>query len=341
MVFYQKLHFMVHVEPLTELETNSLQEIIRKDLSARTRIRATAVLLSNQKIQLQNIASISGVCRQTASIWFTNWKEQGVNGLIDKSRSGRPPKLSSSQETEIIGKVEKSPRSLKQVLAEIDKCWNIRLTKSTLKRLCKKAGFSWKRVRKSLRSKRDDAEFSKAVEEIKTRLEQADKGELDFYYFDESGFTLEPCVPYAWQRIGEQIEVPSSKSKRLNVLGFIDRDCHFESYVFEGSITSEVVIACFDAFAENLTKKTVVLIDNASIHTSHVFLENIAKWETKNLFIQNIPPYSPELNKIEILWRKIKYEWLDFSAYESFSALKKALNNILANIGQDYRINFA
>jgi hypothetical protein len=110
-------------------------------------------------------------------------------------------------------------------------------------------------VRKSLHSKRDDEEFSNAVEEIKILLEQADKGELNFYYFDESGFTLEPCAPYAWQRVGEQIKVPISKSKRLNVLGFIDRHCHFESHVFEGSITSDVVIACFDKFAEKSLKK--------------------------------------------------------------------------------------
>ncbi len=85
----------------------------------------------------------------------------------------------------------------------------------------------------------------------------------------------------------------------------------------------------------------MVIIDNASMHTCKKFQKNVDKWKAKGLFIQNIPAYSPELNKIEILWRKIKYEWLDFSAYESFQSLKNALNNILANIGQDYHINFA
>ena len=127
----------------------------------------------------------------------------------------------------------------------------------------------------------------------------------------------------------------------INVLGFIDRECHFESYVFEGSVNSDVVISCFNEFSKKLDKKTVVLIDNAPTHTSHAFLDNIENWEKQNLFIQNIPAYSPELNKIEILWRKIKYEWLNFSAYESFASLKESLNHILANIGLDYRINFA
>ena len=332
---------MVYVDSLTDLERESLQKTIREASFPWPSIRATVVLLSHQKIPLQTIASTVGVCRQTASIWLSNWKKQGLDGLSDKPRTGRPPKLSSVQEVEILKRVEKSPRSLKKVLSEIEDLWNIRLNKSTLKRLCKKANLSWKRVRKSLQSKRDDDEFSKAIEEIKILLEKADKGELNFYYFDESGFTLEPCVPYAWQKISEQIKIPGSRSKRLNVLGFIDRNCHFESHVFEGSVTSEVVIACFNKFAESLTKKTIVVIDNASMHTSNTFLENIEKWEAQNLFIYNIPPYSPELNKIEILWRKIKYEWLDFSAYESFSALEKSLNNILATIGKDYVINFS
>ena len=82
------------------------------------------------------------------------------------------------------------------------------------------------------------------------------------------------------------------------------------------------------------------MIDNASMHTSKLFTDNIEKWKEQGLIIQNIPPYSPELNKIEIVWRKIKYEWLDFSAYTSFKALKEALNNILANIGGQYVIKF-
>lgn len=82
------------------------------------------------------------------------------------------------------------------------------------------------------------------------------------------------------------------------------------------------------------------MIDNASMHTSKIFTENIVKWKEQGLIIYNIPPYCPELNKIEIVWRKIKYEWLDFSAYKSFKSLKEALNDILANIGGRYSINF-
>jgi len=331
---------MLFVESLSKEELVSLQEMARKHPLSWTRIRANAVILSAEGVPLQNISSICGVRRQAISIWLKNWEKKGLCGLVDKPRKGRPKILSPSQEKDAIEIVKKSPRSLNQALAEIEKRWNIKLSKSTLKRLCKKAKLSWKRIRKSLRGKRDDKQFDIALKEIKILIDQCDNDEIDFYYFDESGFTLEPCVPYSWQDKGKQIEVPSSKSKRLNVLGFINRACHFESYVFKESITAEVVVACFDDFAKKLTKKTVVVIDNASIHTSHLFTDNIEKWKKENLIIKNIPPYSPELNKIEILWRKIKYEWIDFSAYESFKSLEDNLNNILVNVGGKYHINF-
>ena len=56
--------------------------------------------------------------------------------------------------------------------------------------------------------------------------------------------------------------------------------------------------------------------------------------------IELYAPYSLELNLIEILWRKIKYQWLPVSAYDSFAKLKEELFEILANIGTEYRIVF-
>ena len=127
------------------------------------------------------------------------------------------------------------------------------------------------------------------------------------WFFDETGFDLEPTVPYAWQPI-ETIEVPSSKSSRLNILGFLTPSNRFESVSFNCSVDTDIVIAVFDHFAKQETnKKRIVILDNASMHTSNDFLAKIPKWEKLGLFIKYLPPYSPKLNLIEILWRFIKY----------------------------------
>ena len=148
-------------------------------------------------------------------------------------------------------------------------------------------------------------------------------------------------MPYAWQPKGETIEIPSSRSTRINVLGFFKTDNKLESYIFKGAVNSDVVIACFDSFSDTITKKTVVVIDNAPTHTSNAFNANIKKWEENGLFIKRLPPYSPELNIIEILWRFLKYQCLPFSAYNSLKDLANEVENVLINVGGKFKIKFA
>ncbi len=68
-------------------------------------------------------------------------------------------------------------------------------------------------------------------------------------------------------------------------------------------------------------KITVVYVDNASMHRSARFREQCDDWFLKKWVVVYLPPYSPELNIIEILWKKIKYEWISCHAYETFEKL--------------------
>ncbi len=92
---------------------------------------------------------------------------------------------------------------------------------------------------------------------------------------------------------------------RINVLGFLSTDMKFQSFMFKCSVNTDVVVACFDCFSEFITEQTVVILDNAPAHTSAQFNDNLEKWEEKGLSIKYLPAYSPELNKIEILWKFI------------------------------------
>ena len=81
-------------------------------------------------------------------------------------------------------------------------------------------------------------------------------------------------------------------------------------YFDESGFTGGIVTACFDAFSRYITKRTIVVLDNAPIHHSAIFKSQIGTWEERGLFLYFIPKYSPELNLIEILWKHIKYFWL-------------------------------
>ena len=110
----------------------------------------------------------------------------------------------------------------------------------------------------------------------------------------------------------------------------------------ENRVTSDTVIEAFEAFINTLSsdKITVVYVDNASMHRSAKFKEKCDDWFLKKVIVVYLPPYSPELNIIEILWKKIKYEWLSCHAYETFQTLTHSVENLLSEYSTKYRINF-
>jgi len=151
------------------------------------------------------------------------------------------------------------------------------------------------------RTAEHEKEFAR--QDLAQLTEKADQGKIDLVYFDGSGFNLWAKVVYAWQKRGERISIPVTKGKSQNVLGFMWHRCQrFESFVFEGTVDSNVVIGCFDIIAQNLAQKTVVVIDNAPVHRSEEFEEKINEWAELGLQIYYLPTYCPSLNKIERLW---------------------------------------
>jgi transposase len=160
-------------------------------------------------------------------------------------------------------------------------------------------------------------------------------------YLDETGFCLICYVPYGWQIKGEEICVDSQHSKRLNAVGIMNRSNELEVYLFEGYIDSAVLIACIDEFTKTIHQPTVIVMDKAPIHTSQIFAAKVEDWKQKQLEIFWLPSYSPQLNLIEILWRFIKYEWIEIGAYSSWESLVEYVEKVFRDFGKEYIINFA
>src|SRR6266487_4115191 len=275
-----------YVRPLTENQRHTLAEIMKHDAIPRARVRAHGILLSSQGMRIKEIAKIYQVDRDTVATWIKKWEQSGIASLYDQPRSGRPPKLTPEEKDLARQYIQEEPRSLKHVVERLAQKTAKRLSISSLKRLAKRACLRWKRVRKSLKSLRDPEEFAQCQRELEALQKQEDKGKIDLYYFDESGFTLDPYIPYAWQEAGSVIEIPATKGSRINVLGLMNRKNELYPYLFDQSINTSVVVACLNDFGKNIKKKTVIVMDNSSIHKSEEFEEYIARWKKKGLIMK-------------------------------------------------------
>lgn len=191
-----------------------------------------------------------------------------------------------------------------------------------------------------MKRQQDILEYQEKLKELIILLYLESQGFLKVYFADESGFSLTPCIPYGWQAKGEYIRMTPQRSQTTNVFGLLSRDNSFEAYTTEQSINAEAVIVFVDDFAKRITQPTVIVLDNSPVHRSEAFESNIPRWQEEDLYIFFLPKYSPHLNLIETLWRKIKYEWLKPHHYLNRETLLNALNDILVKIGNEFTINF-
>jgi transposase len=147
-------------------------------------------------------------------------------------------------------------------------------------------------------------------------------------------------MAYCWQYAGEQVAILPQKGKRINVFGLMSQGRELTAFSKHGSINAQFIVDSIDQWVRTITKPTVLVLDNAPVHQAKVFQAKIEQWQEQNLFIFFLPAYSPHLNRIEILWRKIKYEWLKPQSYCSIESLQEALNYVLMQFGKQYFINF-
>lgn len=335
------------VSPLSESAKEELHRMIKEDPNARIRMRAEAILLSAKGYSIKAISEIKEKHVITVSRWIDQWEERGIDGVLEAEGRGRKSCLTEDEQNEVIKWFEETsaPRSASAVVARIGKAFGKKVSKDTVRRLLKRAGKVWKRVRCSLTGKRDEDSFRLCEQELGEHLQASGRGELRLLYLDESGFNGVSYIPYAWQDKGRTLELPCPKGKRINVLGILSvSEATLKSRMLIGKITSETVLEMLEETAENaatLPIPSVLVIDNASIHTAKIIQAKRPEWEEKKLFLYFLPTYSPELNLIEILWRKVKYEWLPFHAYESFDKLWASLEEIFSGFGDKYNIYYA
>ena len=82
------------------------------------------------------------------------------------------------------------------------------------------------------------------------------------------------------------------------------------------------------------------MLDNASVHHSEEFEHKIEEWKEMDIYVFYLPRYSPHLNLIETLWRKMKYEWLKPKDYLNLKTFEAAIDHILCNLGTKFNMDF-
>jgi len=304
---------VIFLREINPVSAKLLERIYRSSRHHQVRQRAHCLILASQGVKVEELMKTFQVSYKTIYNWFERWESEGMVGLYNQPGRGRKPTFNSEQKSKIREWAAQEPRQLKKVVHKVKEEWGIEISTRTIKRILTMFYMSWHRMRRGVGGEPNPEEYKRKKAELAELKRKDSQGEINLYYLDEAGFSLIPSVPYAWQNIGEYLTINSQRSRRLNVLGILNRNNDLKSYVSEQSINSDVVIACIDAFFPQVDKPTVIVVDQSSIHMSDAILDKLSEWQSRNITIFVLPSYSPQLNLIEILWRFMKYEWIEIS----------------------------
>ncbi len=144
----------------------------------------------------------------------------------------------------------------------------------TIKRLLKRLGYSYRRARRNCAQAPRPAAEAAAQKALQRLRELARVGVCDLVYGDESGFSLQPLLPYLWQPKGQTLGLAAQcHRQRLNVLGFWKCAGVEAARLMWQSRTSSLKAGDFVAAVENkllplLRRRTILVLDNATLHRS-------------------------------------------------------------------------
>jgi transposase/transposase-like protein len=111
--------------------------------------------------------------------------------------------------------------------------------------------------------------------------------------------------PETLEIIRERIErQPDTRFERISILSSVRMNGTMVPLVFEGALNGDLFKAYVERMlAPSLKPGDIVIMDNLSSHKVKGIVEAI---EAAGVSVKYLPPYSPDLNPIELLWSKVK-----------------------------------
>ena len=158
-------------------------------------------------------------------------------------------------------------------------------------------------------------------------------------YVDEAGFVQAHPNRGAWTPVGERHLIEATRGKRLNVLAAMLSNGELFSVKYWKTTTSEVFVKFIESLKKGIEKPMTIILDNASIHKANAIQPALELLKKQGVTLYFLPPYSPELNRIEKLWHLMKHTWMSVKCRNS-RTLEDDVGDILSSFGIKFKLQF-
>ena len=312
---------------LTKSQRQELLDELSRESNRRYADRIRVILLVDDEEKLVDIARFLFLDEGTVRNWRKRYETGGVEKLLNDHYLGRICLLSDGQVSALVEELSTRVYPTTQAVVEfVEARFGVRYTVGGMTSLLHRLGFSYKKPKGV--PARADAEKQRQF----LRSYRGAKIHGPVYFADSTHPMLNPVLASGWIKKGEEFSVKTNSVRhRVNINGAVDiasmdviaRTC---DTVNQSSICDLLrAIRRKNPDADHL----YLVFDNAPYNRSRSVRKLAKQLGIKILYL---PPYSPNLNPIERLWKFMKKKMMANEHYETIPEFRRALSEFFRGI---------
>lgn len=292
-------------------------------------------LKSELKYSNRMTGLITGLHPHIVSYWIKVYKEKGFEGLLTNNYGTNKSQLEEHADNILFSFSQTPPMNAREATQRISEMTGINRSEQQVRAFMKRHGLRFIKCG-HIPAKADNEAQNQWVErELKPVVEAAQKQQVHLFFCDAAHFVLQPFLCSLWCALRVFIKASAGRN-RINVLGAVNAITK-EVITLSNTtyITSETLIQFLKMLKEKYNDKPIaIVLDNARYQ--HCFVvKTIAK--SFGIHLLFLPPYSPNLNIIERLWKFTKKKILYAKYYNNPKEFHQAIQNFFNDINQNFQ----
>ena len=291
--------------------------------------------LKSQGVDDKTILRLASISRATLFRYYNDYREGGTEKLKEVNFHQPRSKLEEHRSSLEEHFFKNPPATVKQARDEIEKLTGIKRSETQVRRFLHKLGCRPRKI--GMIPAKADAEQQEEFLEKKLNpvLDEAKNSERKVFFVDAAHFVLAPFLGFRWSIKRLFIKAPAGR-KRFNVLGALDAITHeLVSITNDTYINAQSVCDLLWALHGLHPNMPITLVlDNARYQKCKLVSELAERLGIDLLYL---PPYSPNLNIIERLWKFVKKNCLYSKYYPDFDTFKQAISSCLLHTRDEHK----
>ena len=321
---------------LTDTERQHLRQLQKQRRDDEGYVKVTVILLLDKGRPVGSIAEDLGLDDATVYRYAQAWQRLGLEQYLLHERPGYWGLLPAAGLAALCRQVEQALYTdVRAIGAWLHQHWGVRYSRSGLTQLLHRLGFSYK-LTTPLPCEADAArQAAFLAEQLQPLLAQAAGGQAVVYFADAAHPTHNTRSTRVWTRTGQPRLLPTvSGRERVNLNAAVNAHCPTQVHLHETDcVNAQSTKVLYEKLlaAHPDGRPIYVVCDNARYYRNR----ELTEWLTNKPLVQVfLPPYSPNLNLIERLWKFLRQKIINPCFYRTKGEFRQAVLGFFSRLDE-------